>query len=71
VVNDLDYVVTLTKLRILDALAGPLPKTSADRRREQDQERIDRAFPKKSRERQGRGSLHHHRQPEDQFCECA
>jgi hypothetical protein len=27
----LDYVVTLARLRILDALAGPLPETPVDR----------------------------------------
>ena len=30
----LDYLVTLASLRILDALAGPLPETPADQRRE-------------------------------------
>ena len=44
-VDHLDYVVTLVRLRILDALAGPLPETPADRQREQDRERIKRAFP--------------------------
>ena len=34
VADDLDYLVTLASLRILDALAGPLPETPADRRRE-------------------------------------
>ena len=29
--HQLDYVVTLVRLRILDALAGPLPETPADR----------------------------------------
>jgi hypothetical protein len=45
VVDHLDYLVTLARLRILDALAGPLPETRADRQREQDRERIKRAFP--------------------------
>jgi len=40
-----DYWLTLARLRILDALAGPLPETPADRRRRQDRERIKRAFP--------------------------
>jgi hypothetical protein len=31
VADDLDYLVTLAGLRILDALAGPLPETPADR----------------------------------------
>jgi len=37
--------VTLVRLRILDALAGPFPETPADRQREQDRDRIKRAFP--------------------------
>jgi hypothetical protein len=36
----------LVRLRILDALAGPLPATRADRRRQRDPERIARAFPR-------------------------
>ena len=32
----LDYLVTLAWLRILDALAGPLPETPADQRRKRD-----------------------------------
>ena len=34
VVDQLDYLLTLASLRILDALAGPLPETEADRQRE-------------------------------------
>ena len=34
VADQLDYLLTLARLRILDALAGPLPETTADRRRE-------------------------------------
>jgi hypothetical protein len=30
------YLRTLTRLRILDALAGPLPETEADRQRERE-----------------------------------
>jgi hypothetical protein len=33
VADDLDYLVTLARLRILDALAGPLPETPADQQR--------------------------------------
>jgi len=36
VADDLDYLVTLVRLRILDALAGPLPERSADRQRERE-----------------------------------
>ena len=43
--DQLDYVVTLARLRILDALAGPLPETPADRQRQRDRERLRRAFP--------------------------
>jgi hypothetical protein len=46
VVDHLDYVLTLTKLRILDALAGSELETPADLRRRHDRERIERAFPK-------------------------
>ena len=45
VVDHLDYVQTLVRLRILDAVAGPEPETSADQRREADRERMQRAFP--------------------------
>jgi hypothetical protein len=34
VVDELDYLLTLARLRILDALAGPLPETEADQRRQ-------------------------------------
>jgi hypothetical protein len=44
VADQLDYLVTLAWLRILDALAGPLPETPADRQR-RDRQRIKRAFP--------------------------
>ena len=43
--DDLDYLVTLARLRILDALAGPLPETGADQQRARDRDRIKRAFP--------------------------
>jgi hypothetical protein len=45
VADQLDYSVTLARLRILDALAGPLPETPADQQRQRDRERIERAFP--------------------------
>jgi len=45
VVDHLDYIMTLARLRILDALAGPLPETPADRQRQWDRERIKRTFP--------------------------
>jgi hypothetical protein len=46
IADGLDYWLTLTRLRILDALTGPLPETSEDQQREADRERIERAFPK-------------------------
>jgi hypothetical protein len=46
VADQLDYVVTLARLRMLDALAGPLPETPADRQRKRDREQLKRAFPK-------------------------
>jgi hypothetical protein len=46
IVDGLDYVMTLTKLRILDALAGSELETPADLQRRHDPERIERAFPK-------------------------
>jgi hypothetical protein len=45
VAEALDYLVTLVRLRILDALAGPEPETPADLQRKRDRERIKRAFP--------------------------
>jgi hypothetical protein len=45
VADDLDYVWTLTTLRVLDALASPEPETSADQQREREHQRIKRAFP--------------------------
>ena len=45
VVDALDYLLTLVRLRILDALAGPEPETPADRRRDRDREQLKRAFP--------------------------
>jgi hypothetical protein len=45
VADQLDYLLTLARLRILDALAGPLPETPADQQRARERERIERAFP--------------------------
>ena len=46
IADGLDYWLTLTKLRILDALAGSELETPADQQRRHDRERIERAFPK-------------------------
>ncbi len=45
--DDLYYLLTQIRLRILDALAGPEPETAADQQRRRDRERITRAFPKR------------------------
>ena len=45
VVDALDYLVTLARLRIVDAVAGAEPETPADQQRKRDRERIERAFP--------------------------
>jgi hypothetical protein len=42
VVDALDYFVTLARLRMFDALAGPDPETRADQQRAR---RMERAFP--------------------------
>jgi hypothetical protein len=46
VVDALDYLLTLTTLRILVGFAGSEPETPADEQRKRDRERIERAFPK-------------------------
>ena len=45
VVDALDYLLTLVRLRILDALAGSEPETPADQQRKRDREQLERAFP--------------------------
>jgi hypothetical protein len=46
VVDHLDYALTLARLRVLDAVAGPEPETPGDQKREKDREQIEREFPK-------------------------
>jgi hypothetical protein len=46
VADGLDYWLTLTKLRILDALAGSELVTPADLQRRHDTERIEKVSPK-------------------------
>jgi hypothetical protein len=53
VADDLDYLVTLARLCILDALAGPEPETPADLKRKQDRDKIERHFPRSSPEEPG------------------
>ena len=50
VADDLDYLLTLVTLRVLDRPAGPLSETAADQQREQDRERLERAFSEIYRE---------------------
>jgi hypothetical protein len=46
IADGLDYVLTLARLRIHDALTGPLPETPEDQQRERRRDRLERAFPK-------------------------
>ena len=41
-----DYLVTSARLRVLDWIAGPEPKTEADLRREAEHETLREALPK-------------------------
>ena len=50
VADDLDYLVTLARRRIMDALAGPEPETPDDQQLARDRERIEKAFPETERE---------------------
>jgi hypothetical protein len=45
VADHLDHLLTLARLRFLDALAGPEPETDGDRQRKPDRERIEQASP--------------------------
>ena len=45
VLDALDYLLTLVRLRIVEAVAGPEPETPADQRRKCDREQLERAFP--------------------------
>jgi hypothetical protein len=46
VADPLDYLLTLVRLRVLDAIVGPEPETQADQQRRKDREHIERAFPR-------------------------
>ena len=59
IADGLDYWLTLTKLRILDALTGPLPEMPEDQQRERDREQLERAFPKIKPWGAGRRGPHH------------
>jgi hypothetical protein len=58
VVDAPDYLLTLVRLRILDALAGSEPEIPADQQRKRDRERIERAFPKLDGEEPGAAISH-------------
>jgi hypothetical protein len=45
IADGFDYVLTLARLRILDALTGPLPETPEDQQRERRRDRPERMFP--------------------------
>ena len=45
VADHLDYLLPVARLRTLDALAGSLPETPADREWERDREKVKRAIP--------------------------
>ena len=44
VVDELDYWLTLARLRIVDSVCGPEPETPADRQRNLDREELERAL---------------------------
>ena len=44
-VDRIEYAVMSVRLAILDWICGPEPTTSADRQREADKNRLQRAFP--------------------------
>jgi hypothetical protein len=46
IADGLGYWLTLARLRILDAVAGPEPVTPADQKRGKDRDQIEREFPK-------------------------
>jgi hypothetical protein len=54
VVDRIEYAVMSVRLAILDWICGPEPTTSADRQREADKNRLQRAFPAIDLDRKGR-----------------
>jgi hypothetical protein len=54
VVDRIEYAVMSVRLAILDWICGPEPTTSADRQREADKDRLQRAFPTVDLDRKGR-----------------
>ena len=45
ILDGVDYAIISVRLRILDWIYGPEPLTPADRQREAEHERLQRAFP--------------------------
>lgn len=45
VIDRFEYAVTSMRLAIVDRVYGPDPPTQADRQREAEKERLQRAFP--------------------------
>jgi hypothetical protein len=43
--DGVDYLLTLVRLRVLDAICGPEPETPADQLRQRERERLKQAFP--------------------------
>jgi hypothetical protein len=44
IADGFDYVLTLARLRILDALTGPLPETPEDQQKERRRDQFQKAF---------------------------
>jgi len=53
VVDRIEYAAMSVRLAILDWISGPEPTTSADRQREADKNRLQRAFPAIDLDRKG------------------
>jgi hypothetical protein len=45
IVDRIEYAATSVRLAILDWICGPEPTTAADRQREAEKDRLQRAFP--------------------------
>ena len=53
VVDRIEYAAMSVRFAILDWISGPEPTTSADRQREADKNRLQRAFPAIDLDRKG------------------
>jgi hypothetical protein len=58
VVDRIEYAAMSVKFAILDWIYGPEPPTSADRQREADKGRLQRAFPAIGLDRKGNRAIH-------------